>query len=98
MNINTGKTYCYHHDASGNIVSSVKADGENSVFDENVIILKWMHLAIFILLFFSTLNFTKQLNLNMQILKKFCMFITVPLYFWVIIDAYDSVHWANLNV
>ena len=34
----------------------------------------------------------------MQIIKKFLYFVTVPLYFFVIIGCYETLHLARLNV
>ena len=85
----------FTHDKQGALV---KTQEDSSFFDDKVTRLKWMHLAIFILQFIGTINFTKELNVNMQIIKKFFYFITVPMYFYVIVDCYETLHLAYLNV
>ena len=88
-------TYCFTHDATGKLVMS---EDESSIFDQKVLNLKWTHLAIFIAQFAGTVNFTKELSINLSVTKKMLYFITVPLYWMVIIDAYETLRRANLNV
>ena len=40
----------------------------------------------------------KELNINMNVTKKLLDFVTIPHYWFVIIDAFGALRRANLNV
>ena len=40
----------------------------------------------------------KELDMNLQIFKKFCLFVTIPVYYWAIISTYETLHRGDFNV
>ena len=60
--------------------------------------MKWTHFAIFVAQFLGTFHFSKEMSINRSVTKKLFFFLTVPLYWLVVIDAYETLRQANLNV
>ena len=87
-------TYCFSHDSQGSLISETG----KAVFDQKVLNMKWTHLAIFLFEFGHRFHFTNELDINMSVITKFLKFVTVPIYWFVIIDAFGSLRKANLNV
>ena len=60
--------------------------------------LKWMHLLVAILLFASNLVYTKDLSVNVKVFEKLAAYITVPVYFFLILQAQEALRHSHVPV
>jgi hypothetical protein len=55
-----------------------------------MIVVKWIHLVCFILMFIRSNWIPKTLTVDIQVLRIFISFVTVPIYiyliFWILIE------------